>query len=270
MPDTRTPEWERVLLAAAHLQRILPGAVLVGGTASAVHAHHRDSTDADHILYDLRDRFDAVLAELEAVAGWRTARVQRPVQIPGSLDGIDTGIRQLIRTQPLETTQVTIENATLTVPTAQEVLRIKAALILRRNATRDYLDVAALSDTLGRESTLDALANLDALYPQPTGASALQQLAIQLAQPLPFDLNTVSLAEYKHLEPRWHDWNEVKHACTDVAIGLFDRLGRQRAKPTSPAVPRDETLRAKAAQPAPPHTASAPGNTPQDNELRPD
>ena len=34
------PEWDLVLSAAARLQRILPGAVLVGVTASAIHAHH--------------------------------------------------------------------------------------------------------------------------------------------------------------------------------------------------------------------------------------
>ena len=70
--------------------------VLVGGTASAIHAEHRFSRDADHVLTDLRSRFDDVLKELESVAGWKTARVQRPVQILGSLDGIETGIRQLI------------------------------------------------------------------------------------------------------------------------------------------------------------------------------
>ena len=61
------------------------------------------SVDADHLLTDLRFRFDAVLAELESVAGWKTAHVQRPVQILGELDGIETGIRQLIRDTPLET-----------------------------------------------------------------------------------------------------------------------------------------------------------------------
>lgn len=72
------PDWELVLSSAARLQRILPDAVLVGGTASAIHAEHRFSRDADHVLTDLRHRFDGVLAELESVAGWKTARVQRP------------------------------------------------------------------------------------------------------------------------------------------------------------------------------------------------
>ena len=82
------PDWENVLTSAARLQRILPDAVLVGGTASAIHVWHRFSRDADHVLTDLRHRFDEVLAELESVAGWKTARVQRPVQILDSLDEI--------------------------------------------------------------------------------------------------------------------------------------------------------------------------------------
>lgn len=109
------PDWELVLSAAARLQRILPDAVLVGGTASAIHAEHRFSRDADHVLTDLRQRFDEVLAELESVAGWKTARVQRPVQILDSLDGIETGVRQLIRDEPLETVVVDYHGARITV-----------------------------------------------------------------------------------------------------------------------------------------------------------
>ena len=48
----------------------------------------------------LKPRFDAVLAGLESAAGWKTARIKRPVQILGSLDGIETGVRQLIRAAP--------------------------------------------------------------------------------------------------------------------------------------------------------------------------
>ncbi|RPJ79974.1 MAG: hypothetical protein EHM18_19235, partial [Acidobacteria bacterium] len=145
MPSSTLPEWEQVLSSAARLQQILPHAVLVGGTASG----HRISTDADHVLTDLRERFDAVLAQLESVAGWKTARINRPVQILGSLDGIETGVRQLIRDEPLETTQVECFGHHVTVPTEAEILRIKAVLILMRNATRDYLDFAAHADHMG-------------------------------------------------------------------------------------------------------------------------
>lgn len=124
---------------------------MVGGTAAALYAKHRLSIDAEHVLADLRHRFDAVLAELEVVAGWKTARVQRPVQILGSLDGIETGIRQLIRRKPLETTPIDCFGKSVTVPTMAEMLRIKGVLILKRNATCDYLDFVALADALGDE-----------------------------------------------------------------------------------------------------------------------
>lgn len=127
MPKSTLPDWELVLSSAARLQGILPDAVLVGGTASAIHAQHRFSHDADHVLSDLRSRFDEVLAQMESVAGLRTARIQRPVQILGSLDGIETGIRQLIRDEPLETTVLEYQGGKLTVPTRGEILRISVS-----------------------------------------------------------------------------------------------------------------------------------------------
>lgn len=218
------PDWELVLSSAARLQRILPGAVLVGGTASAIHAGHRFSRDADHVLTDLRHRFDEVLAELESVAGWKTARVQRPVQILGSLDGIETGIRQLIRDEPLETAVVDYQGSRITVPTEGEILRIKGVLILKRNTTRDYLDFVALSDHMGDENVANALRSFDRLYPQDNGESPLQQLQVQLANPLPYDLEETELSEYKNLDSRWHDWQTVKAACLRLAIVIFDRV----------------------------------------------
>jgi len=224
MPEKTLPEWERVLSSAARLQQLLPNAVLVGGTASAIHAHHRQSQDADHVLTDLREHFDQILAQLESVAGWKTARVKRPVQILGSLDGIETGIRQLIREKPLETTQIVFQGQTVTVPTQEEILRIKAALILKRNATRDYLDFAALADQLGEDQTIHALHDLDELYPQPNGESALQQLQIQFSNPMPYDLEETKLPEYKNLAAKWHDWASVKQTCAHIGRLLLDRV----------------------------------------------
>jgi hypothetical protein len=195
----------------------------VGGTAAAIFAHHRISFDADHVLSDLRLRFDEVLTQLESVAGWRTARVNRPVLILESLDGIEKGVRQLIRERPLQTQEVAVAGVRLQVPTEAEMLRIKGVLILKRNATRDYLDFAALADRLGSNGTRTALSEFDALYPQASGESALQQLQVQLANPMPFDLEQLDLTEYRRLHPRWHR-NRVKNACAAIAIELFREL----------------------------------------------
>jgi hypothetical protein len=213
MQRKNLPEWEKLLSSAAHLQRILPEAVLVGGTASAL-------DDEDHILTDLRE----VLAELESVAGWRTARIKRPVMILGSLDGIETGVRQLIRDKPLETMRIRHAGAELTVPTQSEILRIKGVLILKRNATRDYLDFAALADCLGEKELVRALRDFDSLYPQPNQESALQQLQIQLAAPIPYDLEETDLREYKKLKPRWQDWSQVELACWKCASAIMQRI----------------------------------------------
>jgi hypothetical protein len=224
MPNDSLPDWERVLAAAAHLQQILPEAVLVGGTAAAVYAKHRLSRDADHVVPDLRERFDAVLAELESVAGWKTARINRPVQILGSLDGIETGVRQLIRKEPLETRKVVRGDYSLTLPTEAEMLRIKAVLILRRNATRDYVDFVALADHLGSAAAVQALRRFDELYPQPSGESAAQQLIVQLGTPLPYDLGTFNLSEYRNLDVKWHSWDSVKAACATIAAAVFESV----------------------------------------------
>ncbi len=122
MRNEEIPDWERLLAAERHLQAIVPDAVLVGGTAAALQPGHRVSVDGDHVVADLSDRFDQVLSDLEEVAGWRTARVRRPVLILGRLDGILTGIRQLRRVRPLETEEV----AGLRIPTLAEMARIKA------------------------------------------------------------------------------------------------------------------------------------------------
>lgn len=218
------PDWELVLSSAARLQRILPDAVLVGGTASAIHAKHRFSRDADHVLTDLRSRFDAVLKQLESVAGWKTARVQRPVQILGSLDGIETGVRQLIRDEPLETAVMDYHGERITLPTEGEMLRIKGVLILKRNATRDYLDFVALANHMGDENVALALQPFDRLYQQDNGESPLQQLQIQLANALPYDLEETELPEYKNLDPKWHNWSNVNAVCAHLATVIFDRV----------------------------------------------
>ena len=217
-------DWEALLSSAARLQRILPEAVLVGGTAAATYAHHRVSFDHDHTLGDLKSRFDDVLASLEAVAGWKTARLRRPVLILGSLDGIETGIRQLIRSAPLETQPLEINGETITMPTQAEMLRIKAVLILKRNATRDYLDFVALANGLGDEGVKLALLKFDELYPQPNGESPLMQLAKQLSNPLPFDLDDTNLEEYKNLVAEYRDWAKVKAICQHVAVDIIQAM----------------------------------------------
>jgi len=85
------------------------------------------------------------------------------------LDGVETGIRQLRRAQPLETTVMRVGQHEVLLPALPEVLRIKAFLCLERNAARDYLDLAALASHMGHDAAGDALAAMDTLYPQANG-----------------------------------------------------------------------------------------------------
>lgn len=227
--------WGALLGAASALQRILPDAVLVGGTAAALHAGHRVSVDADHVLTDLRQRFETVLAQLEADAGWRTARVTRPVLVLGSLDGVETGVRQLRRTAPLEVETITLpDESSVRVPTAAEMLRVKAWMLCTRNTQRDLLDVVALADLLGDSGAVAALASLDALYAQPTGASLVQQLTIQLAQPRPVDAIDGQLDDpadlYRSVAPQYATASLVRTRATHLA-GLLLRTLAPADKP---------------------------------------
>lgn len=224
--------WEHVLAAAARLQRLLPDAVLVGGSAAATHASHRVSLDDDHVLADLRERFDEILDHLERADGWVTARVNRPVLILGSLDGVETGIRQLVRTRPLEVEEVETLAGILRVPTLEEMLRIKAWLVLRRNATRDYLDTVALADRLGVDAAADVALDLDGYYEDQVGSGGRRvatQLAKQLAQPAPYDLAEIDLQTYRSLERRWHDWSSVERACGELARGMLDGIAGRKS-----------------------------------------
>jgi hypothetical protein len=199
------PDWERLLAAERHLQALVPGTVLVGGTAAALHAAHRKSLDGDHVLEDLRPRFDEVLARLETAAGWHTSRVQRPTAILGRLDGIMTGIRQLRRTRPLETEVV----AGLRVPTLAEMTRVKAWLLATRHTVRDYLDTVVLLERLGASAAVEAFRSFDDLYRQAGGASPLVEVVERLAAASPSDAPDVDLSTYKELIAPWHDWSYV-------------------------------------------------------------
>jgi hypothetical protein len=190
-----------VLESASRLQQMVPDAVLVGGSAAALYAGHRDSYDHDHVLADLRGRFDVVLEALESEG-------------------------EMVRTRPLETTQVTLPSGrVLTVPTAEETLRIKGFLIVRRNQTRDYLDVAALADRYGIHAAAGVLARIDDYYTDQHGAGrgVAAQLVRQLADPRPKDSSvTRQLDAYRNLASRWTDWGEVRSVCGQLAAEMLE------------------------------------------------
>jgi hypothetical protein len=114
-----TEEWSKVLEAGVQAQRLVAGCVAVGGTAAALYARHRVSYDTDHVLPQLRERFDEVLATLESSPAWKTARVEKPVLI---------GFRQQVRHRALETQRIETRHGTLIIPTLDEMVSMKAWL----------------------------------------------------------------------------------------------------------------------------------------------
>jgi hypothetical protein len=224
-PGLSRPDLVRVLESAARLQAVVPDAVLVGGSAAALWASHRTSFDHDHVLADLNTRFDTVLEAIEATDGWVTNRVTPGKIILGELGDIESGVRQLIRSKPLEVTEVDLPSGQrLRVPTPDETLRIKGYLVVRRNQVRDYLDVAALSERYGIPHSGQVLARIDLYYTDQRGPDAegvATQLARQLADPRPADQRTISqLDSYKGLDARWTNWETVTGVCRLLAVEM--------------------------------------------------
>jgi hypothetical protein len=220
------PSWETLLAHAAMLQTKIPGAVLVGGTAAAVHAKHRISLDHDHVIRNLGKDYGAAMRALESIVGWRTDRKVRGKMLLGSVAGIAAGLRNQRRKAPLDTTVVrTPEGKELRIPTIAEMLRIKAFLIVDRNATRDYLDVAALSNHLGFGKSAAALESMNDLYGEFIGESGdvLTTLVVKLADPEPYDLTDVDLSEYKGIVAPWNDWRSVTAQCVRLAATILKR-----------------------------------------------
>lgn len=215
--------WERLLAHAALLQAKVPSAILVGGTAAALHTGHRISFDHDHIVKDLANGYGTAIAALESIVGWRTKRRIRGKLVLGGIDGIDAGLRNQRRSAPLEVTTVTVpDGRELRIPTIEEMLRIKTYLVVDRDATRDYLDVAALSHRLGLPKSARALSRMNELYSDfaGEGGDMLTTIVVKLSNPSPYDLTEVDLGEYKGIVPPWNDWRAVEDQCRKLAIEL--------------------------------------------------
>ncbi len=226
--DTSTLDNEFVdlLESAARLQHIIPGAVMVGGSAAAIYAQHRFSTDHDHVVEFLDSRYDMVLEALDASENWVASfRSAPPTTILGMEAGFQAGIRQLRRKEPLETTTITLPSgAELVIPTEEEILRIKSYLIVNRNQTRDYLDTAAVATHLGMEQARSVVADIDTYYGElsNTEGAISTVLADRLYECRPKDHKAITtLPRFKGLDPEWADWDHVRDVCRELVKGVL-------------------------------------------------
>ena len=182
----------------------------------------------------MRVPYFQAIAALEAIAGWRTKRRVQGRLVLGGSEGIDAGLRNLRRSAPLETTTVRLKSGgELRIPTVEEMLRIKAFLLVGRNATRDYLDVAALSYHLGLRAAARALEPMSELYAEfaGEGGDVLVSVAVKLANPDPYDLTEVDLSEYKGIVAPWNDWRAVEAQCRALATALLKPSPAPRNRP---------------------------------------
>jgi hypothetical protein len=225
--DTYWQRWQKLLEAAVNFQELLTGSVMIGGSAAAVHLKHRYSFDADHILSDLKENYEEVLDFLEGRDDWETARIHPPKLILGNFQGVETGVRQLRRNRPLETEQIHINGKSLTTPTLPEMIRTKGWMIVSRNATRDYIDFAALAKRMGIEDTVEVLSDFDDFYSdliRGNQASPIVQLIRQLAEPKPGDLEQIDLSQYKGIQTPFDSWDYIVNICEEISVELGDRL----------------------------------------------
>jgi hypothetical protein len=68
---------------------------------------------------------------------------------------------------------------------------------------------------------------MDAWYADqqgPGGRRVATQVAKQLAEPRPDDLEGADLSAYRRLDRRWHDWGAVAEVCRRVAGRVLDRF----------------------------------------------
>jgi hypothetical protein len=165
------------------------------------------------------------LEAAESSGEWVTStRSSPPNTILGSEAGFEAGIWQLRRARPLEAESVALPSGgAVKVPTLEETLRVKGYLVVARNRMRDYLDVAALADTLGVEPAGRVLAGIDVYYTEKTGndEAVSTALAQRLAAVEPRDQRALGdLAYYKGLKEKWRDWNAVRAVCRQVAKAM--------------------------------------------------
>jgi hypothetical protein len=225
--DIYWQRWQKLIEAAANFQELLTGSVMIGGSAVALHLKHRYSFDADHILSNLIENYEEVLDFLEGRDDWKTARINPPKLILGNFQGVETGVRQLRRNRPLETEQIHIKGISLTIPTIPEMIRTKGWMIISRNATRDYIDFAALAKHVGIKEAAVALSDFNDFYSdliRGSQASPIVQLIRQLAEPKPGDFDQIDLSLYKGIQPPFDSWEFIVKICEYISMELGDRV----------------------------------------------
>jgi hypothetical protein len=226
------PSWDEIITAACRFREIIPDAVLIGGCAVIIHAGHRMSYDIDHWIGDLKTNFVDVLSTLESANGWNTAWTKGLLSILGTIDGVKASIRHVPITSSLETITVNYKGMTFVIPTEAEIIRMKSLAVVMRHLTRDFIDLAALTEHFGSQKTIVALNQLDRLFPLPNNQSTLQLLRDTLSNPAPKDFKQINFKNYRNLSPQWQNWENTVSILKQLAIN-FHNTEHEDAEPPS-------------------------------------
>ena len=125
------------------------------------------------------------------------------------------------RRGPVETAHVQLPTGDrLLIPTGAETLRLVGYLIMCRNSSRDYAELADMVDTIEPETAAVVLAGLDRYYScqPPMRQWMATQLVRRLSDPHPVDL----------IEDQWSapdakaEWEEVRQRCLSVAVAMLE------------------------------------------------
>jgi predicted nucleotidyltransferase component of viral defense system len=160
--------WEKL---APHLPQTL---YLAGGTAVAVHLHHRESADLDFFYHDSTVQLDKLADRLSGLGRFAITR-----RAPGTLRGVfaSTKVEFLhadeVRPQTLlrEPTEV----AGLRVAALEDLIAMKLKVIGDRGEARDYFDVMSIDEN-GAVTLEDGIALFLERYKLAPSSEALPHL----------------------------------------------------------------------------------------------
>ena len=202
-------DMEGIVSASRRIQRRIPTAIPVGGTIVSYYTSNRVSFDVDHLLDRTITDFDEILHLLTDLDGWKSTKNTNNI-ILGKLDGVEVGLRRMFRNTPIKTVRVQTKSGDWIIPTLDEITGMKAILIAKRNAVRDFLDFVALAEVVNDdEKVVEILLGLSEGYSEDWTLPVLQNLC----DPNPEDLDEVNLAGYKNLDPKFHDWQIIREIC---------------------------------------------------------
>ncbi len=237
------PDLRMVVKSAARLKSLAPDAVTVadplalhgcaGLSDLAGRVRGGDGAYANATASTVRIRTQTTTGQPATNGDRRVPRRMHPVtmwrgRLALALDALDTESSPtsdepgpaLQRRAPVETTNVQLPTGDrLQIPTGAETLRLAGYLIMCRNSSRDFTELANLVDAMDPHTAAVALTDIDRYYcGQASGQQWIAtELVRRLADPRPSD-EDVELSD----SGTETDWDKVRRRCLSVAVAMLE------------------------------------------------